>query len=143
MATTAITNDTFQDTITKDGIVLLDFWASWCGPCMRFGPIFEEISEEYPDHTFGKVDTDANQALAAALQIQSIPTMMMFRDGIMLARQEGVMPPAALKDLIKQAEALDMDDVRRQVAEAQAKAEAEVRAKAGAEDTPKTQRFDK
>ncbi len=115
MATIEITGQNFQETVQKDGIVLLDFWAEWCGPCKRFGPIFEQVSDENPEHTFGKVDTEENQDLAAALQIQSIPTLMMFRDGILLARESGLLPAQALNDLIKQASELDMDEVRKQV----------------------------
>lgn len=115
MATKEITQDNFQETVQQDGIVLLDFWAEWCGPCKRFGPIFEETSNEHEDYTFGKVDTEANQELAGALQIQSIPTLMMFRDGVLLARESGLLPKEALKDLISQAEKLDMDEVRKQV----------------------------
>lgn len=120
MATVEITGDNFQDTISKEGIVLLDFWAEWCGPCKRFGPIFEEVSEEFPNHTFGKIDTEAHQELSAALQIQSIPTLMMFRDGVLLAREAGLLPAAALQELIGKAEELDMEDVRKQIAEAEA-----------------------
>lgn len=116
MATVEITGNNFQQTVEGDGIVLLDFWAEWCGPCQRFGPIFEEVSEKHTDAVFGKVDTEENQDLAAALQIQSIPTLMMFRDGILLARESGLLPAQALNDLIEQAKGLDMDEVRRQVA---------------------------
>lgn len=123
VATVEINQSNFQDTISAEGIVLLDFWAEWCGPCQRFGPIFEQVSEEFPEHTFGKVDTEANQELSAALQIQSIPTLMMFRDGILLAREQGLLPPAALQELITKAQELDMDDVRKQVAAAQTEAE--------------------
>ncbi|RAV31324.1 thioredoxin [Corynebacterium heidelbergense] len=120
MATKEITSENFKSTVEQDGIVLLDFWAEWCGPCKRFGPIFEQVSEKYENYTFGKVDTEANQELSAALQVQSIPTLMMFRDGVLLAREAGLMPPQALEDLIAQAEALNMDDVRAQIAEQQA-----------------------
>ena len=120
MATVEITGENFQDTISKDGVVLLDFWAEWCGPCKRFGPIFEEVSEQFPDHTFGKVDTEANQELSAALQIQSIPTLMVFRDGVLLAREAGLLPAAALQELIGKAEELDMKEVRKQIEAAQA-----------------------
>ena len=120
MATVEITGENFQDTISKDGVVLLDFWAEWCGPCKRFGPIFEEVSEQFPDHTFGKVDTEANQELSAALQIQSIPTLMVFRDGVLLAREAGLLPAAALQELIGKAEELDMEEVRKQIEAAQA-----------------------
>ncbi len=117
MATVDLTADTFEPTISKDGIVLVDLWAEWCGPCKMFGPIFEEASEKHEDITFGKVDTEAEQALAGSLGVMSIPTLMMFRDGILLFNQAGAIPQDALEDLIKQAEGLDMDDVRRQVEE--------------------------
>ena len=115
MATIEVTGENFQDTVSQDGIVLLDFWAEWCGPCKRFGYIFEHASEQNPDAVFGKVDTEANQELSAALQIQSIPTLMVFRDGILLAREAGLLPGEALNDLISQAKELDMDEVRKQV----------------------------
>lgn len=123
MATTEINAQNFKDTIEKDGITILDFWADWCGPCKRFGPIFEQASEENPQVTFGKVDTEANQELSAALQIQSIPTIMFFRDGVLLERVSGLMSAADIKDLVGKAEALDMDAVRKQITEAQAQAE--------------------
>lgn len=123
MATTEINAQNFKDTIEKDGITILDFWADWCGPCKRFGPIFEQASEENPQVTFGKVDTEANQELSAALQIQSIPTIMFFRDGVLLERVSGLMSAADIKELVGKAEALDMDAVRKQIAEAQAQAE--------------------
>lgn len=123
MATIEITSENFQETVQQDGIVLLDFWAEWCGPCKRFGPIFEEVSDQHPEAVFGKIDTEENQDLAAALQIQSIPTLMMFRDGILLARESGLLPAQALNDLIAQAADLDMDEVRRQVAAQNAEAD--------------------
>ncbi|APT85704.1 thioredoxin [Corynebacterium aquilae] len=116
MATINVTEDTFQDLVTKEGIVLVDAWASWCGPCRQFGPIFEKVSDAHPEATFAKLDTEANQGLAAALQIQSIPTLMVFRDGILVYREAGALPAAALEDLYSQVAALDMEDVRAQIA---------------------------
>ena len=115
MATVELTADTFEKTVTSNGIVLVDFWAEWCGPCKRFGPIFEESSEKHPDVTFGKIDTEAEQELAGGFGIQSIPTLMIFRDGILIFSQAGALPAAALEDVISQAKALDMDEVRAKV----------------------------
>jgi len=116
MSTVELTAENFEPTVTQDGIVLVDLWAEWCGPCKMFGPIFEKSSEQHPDITFGKVDTEAQQALAGSLGIMSIPTLMMFRDGILLFNQAGALPESALEDLIRQARALDMDEVRAEIA---------------------------
>lgn len=116
MATKDITSQEFSETV-DNGTVLVDFWADWCPPCKAFGPVFEAVSEENPDITFAKVDTEANQDLAGALEITSIPTLMVFRDGICVFNNAGALRKADLKDLVSQVRALDMDEVRRQIAE--------------------------
>jgi thioredoxin 1 len=126
MATVTLTEANFKDTVDK-GIVLIDFWAAWCGPCQRFAPIFEEASERHPDVVFGKVDTEAEQGLAGAFQVYSIPTLVAMRDGIVLGAQAGLLPGEALDDVIKQVKALDMDEIRRSI-EAEKQADGEGKA---------------
>jgi thioredoxin 1 len=115
--TVQLTKDNFEETIANNDTVLVDFWAEWCGPCRMFGPIFEEASNEHTDLVFGKVDTEDQQELAAAFGIRSIPTLMVLREQIVLYSRPGALPASALADLIRQVKALDMDEVRRSIAE--------------------------
>ena len=119
MATVELTKDSFESTIVDNKMVLVDFWAEWCGPCKMFAPVYETVSTDHPDVVFAKVDTEAQQELAAYFNIRSIPTLMIFRDQIGIFSQPGALPEPALRDLIEQAQALDMDDVRRQIAESE------------------------
>jgi len=122
MATVDISMETFQSTVDDNDIVLIDFWAEWCGPCRSFGPTFEKASESYPNVVFAKVDTEAHQDLAGAFEIRSIPTLMAFKDQMVVFSQPGALPEDALTDLIDQIEALDMDTVRKELEEEETKA---------------------
>ncbi|WP_410788175.1 thioredoxin [Kribbella sp. C-35] len=116
MATVELTQENFNEVVGSDGLVLVDFWAEWCGPCKMFGPVFEKSSEQHGDITFGKVDTEAQGELAQAFEIRSIPTLMAVRDGVVLYSQAGALPAASLEDLIGQLRAVDMEEVKAQIA---------------------------
>ena len=116
MATVNLTEQDFAATIEKEGIVFLDFWAEWCGPCKAFAPVYESISEKHPEITFGKVNTEEQPGIAGSFGISAIPTLMIFRDGIGVFSQPGMLPAAALDELVEKVEEIDMDDVRKQVA---------------------------
>ncbi|MCZ7534741.1 MAG: thioredoxin [Acidimicrobiia bacterium] len=117
MATVTLTKDNFEEVVAGSEIALVDFWAEWCGPCKKFGPIFEDVSGQHDDIAFGKIDTEDQQELARSFGIMSIPTLMIFRDQIVVFSQPGMLPAEALDDLIAQVRALDMDEVRRAIAE--------------------------
>ncbi|WP_458248517.1 thioredoxin [Streptomyces sp. MAI_2237] len=122
MATVELTKDNFEETVTGSDIVLIDFWAAWCGPCRMFGPVYEKAAERHSDIVFGKVDTEAQPELAGAFQISSIPTLMAIRDRTVLYSQPGALPPQALEELIGKIRAVDMDDVRRKAGAGSAEA---------------------
>ena len=122
MATTALTAQNFEQTVLDNDTVFVDFWADWCGPCLRFAPVYEDVSQQHDGVVFAKVDTEAEQALAAAVNITSIPTLMAFRDGILVFRQAGALPKEAFQSLVQQVGALDMDAVRNELADKKAEA---------------------
>ncbi len=123
MAVIELTKENFEETVNNNPFVIIDFWAPWCGPCKSFAPTYEKVSEDFPDIVFAKVNTEEEQELAMHFQIRSIPTLMIFRDQIIIYAEAGALPESAFRQLIEQAQALDMDDVRRQIAESQGQGE--------------------
>jgi thioredoxin 1 len=125
MASVNVKSAEFEGFIEKGGIMFVDFWAEWCGPCRMFGPVYEKVSEEFPEITFAKIDTEAEREIAAAAGISSIPTLMAFRDGVLLYREAGALPEPALRELISSIQAVNMDDIRKQIAEEAAQQKSE------------------
>jgi thioredoxin 1 len=121
MSTIDLTEETFETTVQQQGIVLIDWWASWCGPCKTFAPVYEKVSSTHPEAVFAKIDTEAQPGLAAAFEIKAIPTLSILRDGVLLFHRAGMIPATALEDLIKQTGALDMAEVRKEIAAQQTK----------------------
>ncbi|HSP80349.1 MAG TPA: thioredoxin family protein [Myxococcaceae bacterium] len=132
MATVNLDASGFRPALAKPGILLIDFWAKWCAPCRFFGPVFERVSARHPDVTFAKVDVDEQEELSGMLGVQAMPTLMVFRDGVLLLNHAGALPESALEDLLRQARALDMGEVRRKMEEYQAEKAAEGRVRQGA-----------
>lgn len=135
MPTVTVTKENFNDLVEQSNILILDFWAEWCGPCKNFAPVFEAAAEKHADVVFGKIDTESQQELAGVFQIRSIPTLMAFKESVGIFRQAGALPPPAFEDLIAQIKDVNMDEVRAQIAQAQAKMEAEQNDSQGESDS--------